>query len=136
MLSSEHIDAEEQHLRREREEAYRRTKEEGRVRLQQRFLSGADRGWTELEKPGDFYCRRNGRTFRTVRGKDKRSKLHRVNSIEAAGVLGYLGRGDANKALAQIAYQPEPSKQVACVRARGVCLISGCLGAHGRLPAI
>ena len=106
----EHIEVEEERLRREQYEAYRRSKEEGRVRLQQRFLSGADCGWTELEKPGDFYCRRNGRSFRTARGKDKRWQLYRLNSIEDEGVLlgNYLGRGDANKALAQIAFQPEP----------------------------
>jgi hypothetical protein len=42
----------------------------------------------------------------------KRWKLHRIASLEDPGdLLGtYQGRGDANKALQQIAYQPEPRR--------------------------
>jgi hypothetical protein len=58
-----------------------------------------------------LYCRRNGRTFRIQRAKDKRWNLYRIATKEDAGVLlgTYEGRGVANKALAQIAYQPETS---------------------------
>jgi hypothetical protein len=78
--------------------------------LEQKFLSGADSGWTKVEKSEDLYCRLNGRAFRIVRGKDKRWKLYRISRLMDAGVLlgTYQGRGDANKALKQIAYQPEP----------------------------
>jgi hypothetical protein len=77
----------------------------------QRFLSGADCGWTRVAESEDLYCRRNGRTFRIVRTKDKRWRLYRIATLEEAGILlgTYQGRGDANRALEQIAYQPEPN---------------------------
>lgn len=79
--------------------------------MTQRFLSGADCGWTSIEASEDLYRRRNGRTFRIVRAKDKRWKLFRVVMVGDSGILlgTYLGRGDANKALLQIAYQPDTS---------------------------
>lgn len=66
--------------------------------------------WTPVKGSIDLYCRRNGRAFRIVRGNDKRWKLYRIKCLEDAGeLLGtYLGRGEANKALQTIAYQPEP----------------------------
>jgi hypothetical protein len=78
--------------------------------VEEKFLSGADSGWTPVNGSVDLFCRRNGRAFRIARGKDKRWKLYRIKSLEDAGdLLGtYQGRGDANKALQQIAYQPEP----------------------------
>jgi hypothetical protein len=74
--------------------------------LEQRFLLGADCGWTKIEKSDAFYCRRNGRAFRIVQGKDKRWTMYRIKEIVDKGeLLGtYHGRGDANKALAKIAY--------------------------------
>jgi hypothetical protein len=106
----EYIELEEDRLRREQEEICRCNREAERIRLEQKFLSGADSGWTPVKGSVDLYCRRNGRTFRIARGKDKRWKLYRITSLEDAGdLLGtYQGRGDANKALQQIAYQPEP----------------------------
>jgi hypothetical protein len=106
----EYIELEEDRLRREQEETYRRNREAERIRLEQKFLSGADSGWTPVKGSVDLYCRRNGRSFRIARGKDKRWKLYRITSLEDAGdLLGtYQGRGDANKVLQQIAYQPEP----------------------------
>jgi hypothetical protein len=97
-------------LRSERDETYRRNREAERVRLEEKFLSGADSGWTPVKGSVDLYCRRNGRAFRIARGRDKRWKLYRIKSLEDSGdLLGtYQGRGDANKALQQIAYQPEP----------------------------
>jgi uncharacterized protein YbaR (Trm112 family) len=65
----EHIEREEDRLRREREEYWRRLKAEERVKLERRFLSGADCGWTAIEKSEALYCRRNGRAFRIVQGK-------------------------------------------------------------------
>ena len=106
----EHIELEEERLRREQEETYRRNQEAERIRLQQRFLAGADCGWTRIEKSEDLYCRRNGRAFRIARAKDKRWNLYRIATLEDAGVLlgTYQGRREANKALEKIAYEPEP----------------------------
>ncbi len=106
----EYIENEEERLRLEREETWRRRREEERIRAQQRFLSGADCGWTAMDKPDCFYCRRNGRAYRIECGKDKRWTLYRVKTTEDAGVqLGmYQGRREASKALEQIAYAPEP----------------------------
>jgi hypothetical protein len=106
----EHIELEEERLRREQQETYRRHQEAERIRLQQRFLAGADGGWTQIERSEAFYCRRNGRAFRVVRTKDKRWNLHRIKTAEDAGVLlgTYQGRREASKALEKIAYEPEP----------------------------
>jgi hypothetical protein len=106
----EHIDLEEDRLSREREEARLKYLAEERLRAQQRFMAGADCGWTKLDDLDGFYCRRNGRTFRTVQDKDKRWSLFRVMVPEDEGALlgTYQGRRDANKALEKIAYAAEP----------------------------
>jgi hypothetical protein len=106
----EHIELEEDRLRREREEARLRYQTEERLRAQQRFMAGADCGWTKLDGLNGFFCRRNGRIFRTAQDKDKRWSLFRVTGPEDTGaILGtYQGRRDANKALEKIAYGPEP----------------------------
>ncbi|UPJ73517.1 hypothetical protein [Bradyrhizobium sp. 187] len=108
-MLQEHLEREDERLCREREERYRKLKEDERAKLQQCFLSGADCGWTPIGSATSFYCRRNGRTFRIVQGKDKRWSLFRVETIEDEGeLLGlYQGRGDANKALKTIAYANE-----------------------------
>jgi len=105
----EHVERQEERLRRERDENWRRVKEEQRIALERRFLSGADCGWTAIGKSHVLYCRRNGRAFRIVQGKDKRWALYRIKNTEDDGhQLGtYRGRGDANKALEEIAYAPE-----------------------------
>lgn len=105
----EHIDREEDRLRRERNDEYIRIKEADRVRRLQKFQSGADCGWTRATESEVLYCRRNARTFRIVRAKDGRWKLYRIQEVTDAGnLLGvYLNRRDANKALEKIAYQPE-----------------------------
>ncbi|MGM3366946.1 hypothetical protein ACS212_22795, partial [Escherichia coli] len=77
----EHIEREEDRLRHEQEQSYRRWREEERAKLEQRFLSGADCGWTQIDKSEAFYCRRNGRAFRIVRGKDRRCTLYRVEEV-------------------------------------------------------
>jgi hypothetical protein len=74
----EYIEAEEERLRQEREEAYRQFKEEERVRREQRYLAGADCGWTQLQGLADFFCRRNGRAYRIERSKDNRWNLYRA----------------------------------------------------------
>lgn len=94
-----------------RQENYRRSREEERIRLEQRFMSRADCGWLQINKSQDFYCRRNGRIYRTGSGKDKRWKLYRIAALDDPGhLLGtYQSRRDANKALEKIAYEAEPS---------------------------
>jgi hypothetical protein len=105
----EHIELEEERLSREQQERYRRQREEERVRLEQRFLAGADCGWTPVGKSESLYCRRNGRAFRITRGKDKRWQLYRIATLEDFGTqLGvYEGRRVANKVLEKIAFEPE-----------------------------
>ena len=106
----EYIEAEEERLRQEREEAYRQFKEEERVRRQQRYLAGADCGWTQLQGLEDFFCRRNGRAYRIERSKDNRWNLYRAEIPNRSDVLlgTYFGRREGTKALEKIAYEPEP----------------------------
>jgi hypothetical protein len=67
-LLREHLEREDERLRQEQEERYRKLKEEERIRLEQRFHSGADCGWTPIGGSAVLYCRRNGRTFRIIQG--------------------------------------------------------------------
>ncbi|WP_245269317.1 hypothetical protein [Bradyrhizobium japonicum] len=48
-MLQEHLEREDERLRREQEERYRKLKEEERAKLEQRFLSGADCGWTSID---------------------------------------------------------------------------------------
>lgn len=106
----EYIEAEEERLRREREVAHRRFKEEERVRREQRYLSGADSSWTQLQGSEDFFRRRNGRAYRIAPSKDHKWNLYRTEISHASDALigTYLGRREASKALERIAYEPEP----------------------------
>jgi hypothetical protein len=106
----EFIEVEEERLRLEGEERYRRLREEERLRDEQMFLAGADTSWIKVGESKDLFCRKNGRSFRISQGKDKRWSLFRIANVEESGKLVgvYGGRGDANKALKQIAYEPEP----------------------------
>lgn len=105
----EFIETEEQRLRVEREEQYRHAQEEERVRQHRMFLAGADSPWIKIGPSKDLFCRKNGRSFRISQGKDKRWSLFRIANVDDGGKLVgvYAGRGDANKALKQIAYAPE-----------------------------
>ena len=107
----EHIEAEEDRLSREHEEGWRRRQQEERLQKQQRFEAGADSPWIQIDGTEGFHCRRNGRTYRAVRDKDKRWSLFRVKEVGEPGArLGtYQNRRDATKALDKIAFSPEPS---------------------------
>ncbi len=111
-LLQDHVEREEERLRVEQEERYRQQREQDRIAREERLLSGADCGWTQLRNSPNLYCRSNGRTYRLSPTKDKMWHLFRVDSTsdEEEGVqLGkYQRRGDATKAVAKIAYQPEP----------------------------
>lgn len=106
----EFIEFEEERLRVLNEERYRQSREEERVRQEQMFMAGADTSWIKVGQSKDLFCRKNGRAFRIAQGKDKRWSLFRIANLDDAGkLLGvYAGRGGANKALKQIAYEPEP----------------------------
>lgn len=109
----EYVDREEERLRVENRERWRRHAEEERLALEQRFLSGADCKWTALQRSKELYCRLNGRTYRLSPTADKMWNLHRVagQDDECGDLIGkYRRRGDATKALAQIAYAPEPRR--------------------------
>ena len=106
----EYIGEESARRYREEREAWERRREEERVALEQRFLSGADCKWTPVKGSTEVYCRVNVRTYRLSRGDDKMWKLQRIQSVGDAGgmLIGtYRARGDATKALAQVAFQPE-----------------------------
>jgi hypothetical protein len=107
----DHIDREKERLRGEREEHWRRAREEDRLARERRLLSGADCGWTQLKGSLYWYCRVNGRTYRASPTEDKRCKLDRVDSVsddaKGAYIGKYQGRREATKALAQVAYQPD-----------------------------
>ncbi|MGE5609616.1 MAG: hypothetical protein ACM359_10210 [Bacillota bacterium] len=111
-LLQDHIDREEERLRTEQKEHYRQTRDQDRVAREQRLLSGADCGWTQLQKSLNWYCRTNGRTYRLSPTNDKMWKLHRVSAVaddEGGRLIGtYQRRGDATKVVAELARQPEP----------------------------
>ncbi|WP_245494649.1 hypothetical protein [Rhizobium leguminosarum] len=108
---TEHVEAEEERLRLEREARYKAMREDEKVAAEQRLLSGADCKWTHLKKSPECYCRSNGRTYRLTPARDKRWNLHRVTCLspdEKGDLIGtYGGRGDASKVVAKIAYQLE-----------------------------
>ena len=107
----EFVEVEEDRLRLERESAWRQRLEEERLALEERFLAGFDCKWTPLRKSKDLYCRINGRTYRLSPTADKMWQLHRLaHHDDSTGVsIGkYRRRGDATKALGQIAYADEP----------------------------
>jgi hypothetical protein len=92
------------------QEAWRARVEEEKLAAEERLRSGADCKWTAIGKSKVVHCRINGRTYRLTPRDDKRFDLVRVETIddEAGDVLGrYRGRGDATKALQDIAYKPE-----------------------------
>lgn len=106
----EFVESEEQRLRDEQRAAGRRRAEEERIALEERFLAGADCKWTPIGNSEELYIRKNGRPFRLSPTKEKRWDLHRIESREVAGkIVGTYGtRGDANRVIAKLAYEPEP----------------------------
>jgi hypothetical protein len=106
----DHIEKEEERLSQEQDALFRQLREAEAAAAEQRLLSGADCRWTPQKGTKDVFCRVNGRLFRLTTTSDKRVELYRAEGLEAGKgtLLGrYLKRGDATKAVAQIAYQPE-----------------------------
>jgi len=107
----DHVESEEQRLLDEQQVRHARWREEDRIAREQRLLSGADCNWTQLKGALDWHCRKNGRTYRLAPTKDQMWALYRVTAVgdEKGPPLGrYQRRGDATKAVAAMAYQPEP----------------------------
>jgi hypothetical protein len=104
-----YVEQEEDRLHRERAAAWKARVQMEKAALEQRYLSGADCKWTQIDGSRSFYCRINGRSYRLTATPDKRWDLHRVTSLDDAGTLvgRYARRGEMTKALAQIAYQPD-----------------------------
>ena len=106
-----HVEREEERLRREFQENYRRRQEEARLELEQRFLSGADCKWTPINRSKELFCRINGRSYRLAPMPNKQWRLQRIVSPEdqdGIPIGTYGSRRDATKALEQVAYRPEP----------------------------
>src|SRR5262249_24403417 len=106
----EFIEVEEERLRKEREESYRQSQQKERERAQGLFRMGADCGWIPMDDTKAFFCRKNGRAYRIEPTKERRWRLFRLPHSDGEGfALGtYQNRGEANKALKAIAYEPEP----------------------------
>jgi hypothetical protein len=114
-LLRDHVEHEEERLRSEQQTRYAVAREQDREKRELRLLSGADCGWTRAHASASWFCRANGRTYRLSPTKDKMWHLHRVSAVsddEATEVIGkYRGRREATKAVATLAYQPEPRWQ-------------------------
>lgn len=105
------VEQEEERLQRELQARLRAAREEEREQLELRFHSGADCKWTPLGGSRQLYCRINGRAYRLSPTPDKMWDLHRIESIDdqpGIQIGRYRMRGDVSKALANVAYQPEP----------------------------
>lgn len=106
-----HVEAEEQRISTERREYWDKRRQEDKEAAQERLTSGADCPWTQRPKSKHLYSRRNGRLFRLSPTNDDRLRLYRVQQVdddERGEVLGiYQSRGDATKAVKEIAYRPE-----------------------------
>jgi hypothetical protein len=108
----EFVEEEGNRLRREAEVAYREREKQAREALERRFLSGADCKWTPVGNSKELYQRINGRAYRLAPNKDKRWDLLRIEAIDDSGdwVGTYGSRRDASKAIARLAYEPEPRR--------------------------
>jgi len=108
----EFVEVEEERLRAERQEAFQRQREAEQSDKEQRLLSGADCSWTKVGKSPNWFCRANGRTYRLSPTPNKMWRLFRVKSVSddemGVEVGNYQARGNATKAVKQMAYQPEP----------------------------
>lgn len=109
-LLRSHLEAEEERISTANRERWAKRLQEQKEAAQQRLMSGADCPWTQRPGSKHFYCRRNGRTFRLSSANDHRLRLHRVQKVdddERGDLLGaYQSRGDATKAVKEIAYRP------------------------------
>jgi hypothetical protein len=112
-LLRDYVSREEERLRNEEKEHWRRINEEYWLDREKQLLSGADCKWTKLRKSPHWHCRTNGRLYRLSPTKDKQWDLSRVQTVSDEEPIASLGtyqrRGDATKAVAEMAYLPEPT---------------------------
>ena len=106
----EYVDSEAERLRLEREKAWREARDAEKFAQEQRFLAGADCKWTPVRQSKSLFIRKNGRAYRIDQSKDKRWHLRRVEGTDDLGsqIGTYGSRTDVTKALAILAYEPEP----------------------------
>jgi hypothetical protein len=108
----EFIESEAARLYEERQIAWRNAQAEAQLAQEQRLLSGADCKWTQIRGSRHWYYRLNGRTYRFSPLEDRTWQLFRVGQVddsEKGTILGrYRGRGEATKAISEMAYKPEP----------------------------
>ncbi len=74
-------------------------------------MSGADCKWISIRKSADLYLpeKRSWLPAEPWQTKEKRWNLFRIRVNDKGGMVGLYGtRGDASKALAKLAYEPEP----------------------------
>ena len=104
------VEQEGERLRHKAKAAYRERQKEEQEALEHRFLSGADCKWTPVGGSKALYVRKSGRAYRLSPIKDKRWALFRIGDVDDKGKLvgTYGSRRDASKALAKLAYEPEP----------------------------
>ncbi|TBE45449.1 hypothetical protein ELH02_14235 [Rhizobium ruizarguesonis] len=102
---------EEERLRVEREQRYKRARVEEQDAAEARLIAGADCKWTQLRGAPHFYCRTNGRTYRLSPTADKKWELFRVDRPSPDDNGEYIGRygsrGNATKVVAEMAFQAE-----------------------------
>lgn len=90
----------------ERRDRRKRELVEAAAALEAQFLSGADCKWTPVADYEGLFCRMKGRTFRLTKDAQKKWMLHRLASLDDAGVLvgRYASRGETSKVLQAVAY--------------------------------
>jgi hypothetical protein len=106
----EYAENEEARLSKERHEAYKRQAQAEQLAKEQAFLSGAECKWTQIGKSPELYCRINGRTYCLSPTADKMWQAFRTASVDDRNgrfIGKYKRRGDASKAIQEIAYKPE-----------------------------
>jgi hypothetical protein len=106
----EYAENEEARLSKERHEAYKRQAQAEQLAKEQTFLSGAECKWTQIGEAPDLYCRINGRAYRLTPTQDKMWQAFRIASVDDQAVrfIGkYKRRGDASKAIQEVAYKPD-----------------------------
>lgn len=99
--------------KKEDRQLYLDTMEANRIALQERLLSGADCKWTPINRSEELYCRLNGRAYRLDRQVDGTVLLYRIADLDdpKGNLLGrYRRRGDATKAVSDMAYKDEPKR--------------------------
>jgi hypothetical protein len=108
------IGANERLMRRQQRENQERIAREKEM-AEKRLRSGADCPWTQAVGVADLHCRRNGRLYRlrALDGKgplEPKVEVFRVHYLEekrGASIGRYRTRGDATKAINEIAYKDE-----------------------------